>query len=291
MARKVACCCALGLAFIACSTPASEADDATRGPALPGGPAACSGIETEPSAAPQSFSRLSARVVDENAEPARVLTHQVCGFDLCLFGEIDDSANVDVAAATVTPITAPAFKYGMGLEYAQFVYRLPDEPAITLGSVATVRFPEVGSGEPLLAGKPARSGEVSVELTAGTRIKLDMLTFSAPEELLFRAARVPLELELPALDRSLGLELLIATTPVNTTFCPPAKLSIANTLGWPPGSRVELFVHGVELAQRWAPYGGWSQVSEGAVSSDGARIETDPEGGIPTLSVFGIRRK
>jgi hypothetical protein len=219
------------------------------------------------------------------------LTHQVCGFDLCLFGEIDEAANVAVAAAQVTPITSPAFKYGMGLEYAQFVYRLPDEPAVTLGSVATVRLPAVGSGEPLLAGKSARSGDVSVELAAGTRIKLDMLTFSAPEELLFRAARVPLELELPALDRALGLELLVATTPVNTTFCPPAKLSIGNALGWPAGSRVELFVHGVELAQRWAPYGGWSKVSEGAVSSDGARIETDPDGGIPTLSIFGIRRK
>lgn len=290
MALKVAR-CVLGLALIACSTPDSEADDASQEPALPSVPLACAGNEAPASSAPQSFSRLSARVVDENGAPARVSTHQVCGFDLCLFGAIDANANVEVAASAVTPITAPAFKYGMGLEYAQFVYRLPDAPALALESVATVRFPEVGRGEPLLAGKLARSGDVSVELAAATHIELDRLTFSAPEELLFRAARVPLELQLPAVDRALRLELLIATTPVNTTFCPPAKLAIANTLGWPAGSRVELFVHGVELAQRWAPYGGWSKVSEGAVSRDGARIETDPDGGIPTLSVFGIRRK
>ena len=64
-----------------------------------------------------------------------------------------------------------------------------------------------------------------------------------------------------------------------------------NTAGWPAGTEVELFVHGVSIAREYAPYGGWAKVSDGKVSPDGAAISTDPGGGLPVLSVFGVRRR
>ncbi|MFO7181366.1 MAG: hypothetical protein DIU78_021870, partial [Pseudomonadota bacterium] len=74
-----------------------------------------------------------------------------------------------------------------------------------------------------------------------------------------------------------------------TRFCPPAALSIDNHLGWPAGTDVEVWLHGVDIAEEWAPYGGWAQVSAARVSDDGERIETT-EPGLPVLGVLGFRR-
>jgi hypothetical protein len=79
-------------------------------------------------------------------------------------------------------------------------------------------------------------------------------------------------------------------TPVGTILCPAAKMTVENTTGLPPGARVEFFVHGVEVSEEWAPYGGWAHVSDGTVSDDGATISTDDAGGIPIVSVVGIRK-
>jgi hypothetical protein len=87
------------------------------------------------------------------------------------------------------------------------------------------------------------------------------------------------------------LELLFALSPVDTVVCPPARLGVTNSGGWPPATAVEFFVHGVSIEEHWAPYGGWAKVSDGAVTSDGARITTAESGGIPVLGVIGVRRK
>ena len=90
-------------------------------------------------------------------------------------------------------------------------------------------------------------------------------------------------------DASLGLGVLVALTPSGTTLCPPAKLRTPNSPGWPAGSRVEFFLHGVEVAEEFAPYGGWAKVSDGAVTADGSAVETDDAGGLPIISVVGVR--
>jgi hypothetical protein len=72
-------------------------------------------------------------------------------------------------------------------------------------------------------------------------------------------------------------------------MCPAAALSVPNSPGWKAGAHVELFLHGIDVAEEWAPYGGWAKVSDGSVSADGKTIATDPDGGLPALSVVGIR--
>ena len=42
--------------------------------------------------------------------------------------------------------------------------------------------------------------------------------------------------------------------------------------------------------EEWAPYGGWAKVSEGAVSGDGKNISTADGGGLPLVTVVGLRR-
>jgi hypothetical protein len=92
-------------------------------------------------------------------------------------------------------------------------------------------------------------------------------------------------------DPSLGFGIIVALTPEGTEVCPAAKLTVPNSPGWPAGSAVEIYLHGVDVAEAWAPYGGWAKVSDGIVSSDGASVTTVDGSGLPELSVVGIRRK
>jgi hypothetical protein len=66
---------------------------------------------------------------------------------------------------------------------------------------------------------------------------------------------------------------------------------VPNTAGWPAGTEVEFWLHGVYPGEDWAPYGGWAKVSDGVVSGDGQSVETADGQGVPTLSVFGIKLK
>jgi hypothetical protein len=90
-------------------------------------------------------------------------------------------------------------------------------------------------------------------------------------------------------DASLGFELVVALTPVGTELCPAVVLTLPNSPQWKAGSAVEIFLHGVDVAEAWAPYGGWAKVSDGAVSADGLTIETSPGAGLPALSAVGVR--
>jgi hypothetical protein len=92
-------------------------------------------------------------------------------------------------------------------------------------------------------------------------------------------------------DPTLKLELLFAAVPLETRFCPAAHVSVPNSLNWPAGTNVEFFIHGLEISQEYALYGGWGKVSDGAVSADGKTVETAADGGLPILSNFGIRKK
>jgi hypothetical protein len=78
--------------------------------------------------------------------------------------------------------------------------------------------------------------------------------------------------------------------PLGTTFCPPAPLTVVNREGWPRGTEVEVFVQGLDVAQKWAPYGSWVKVGEAAVSADERSI-VSTSGGITILSAIALRRK
>jgi hypothetical protein len=101
---------------------------------------------------------------------------------------------------------------------------------------------------------------------------------------------VPIDRAPELVDDSFGFDLVFAATPTDTTFCPAAQLSVDNDDGFAPGTAFEVFLHGVDIEEEWAPYGGWAKVSDAEVSADGARIETTTPG-LPMLGVVGLRRK
>jgi hypothetical protein len=246
------------------------------GPGLPGDPRQ------------QNVQSLRAQLVDLDGNGA-VESPQLCGVDVCVFIEDADAAG----NLTILPARAfdrPALKNGLGLRYARFAFVLPDQADHDLGAFRTVRLPDFGQGMPLVAGTEARSGPATLVLSGDAKVEIDILTYRTEEERTFRCAAMPVAQAPPALDPSLGLELLFALSPVDTVICPAARLSVENSAGWAATTAVEFFVHGVSIEEHWAPYGGWAKVSDGAVSADGTLITTAESGGLPVLGVIGIRR-
>ena len=244
--------------------------------------------------------RLDGTVVDETGAAAVDTAAQVCGTDICIFGRTNDNGDVvtcmmDICTPGILPqqeIKKPAFKYGGGINYARFAFLLETDAVFDVGSVATIKLDPPGSGVEMAPGGSVSHGGVTLTLEAGTAIDIDILTFTDASEQQFRGNVVQTSAAtFPAVDDSLGLELLVATTPTETHFCPHAQLTIDNTQGWEAGAEVEFWIHGIDITEEWAPYGGWAKISDGAVSSDGATVSTNEGEGIPALSVFGVRLK
>jgi hypothetical protein len=237
---------------------------------------------------PQQVGEVSASLVDQDGAPLALELVQICGTDICINGS--SNANGGVVMAPNQPIRKPAFKFGEGKISATFAWLLPEEPVVDLGTVTTVRLPELGSGATLTPGEPASSGGLTLTPGSGSRIRFDTIVFRTPEERQLRAVRVPLESAPAVVNEDYGFELVYAATPTDTEFCPPAALEIDNSQGWAAGTDVEVWLHGVKIEQVWAPYGGWAKVSDARVSEDGERIETTGPG-LPMLGVLAFKRR
>jgi hypothetical protein len=233
---------------------------------------------------------VQATLVDYNGNPLADLPIQVCGTDICFNDTSNATGQIFVNAASM--MVKPALKYADGIIFARFGILLPPEAVVTYPNPLEVaRFPDLGTGAPLAAGQSATSGDVTITVPPGGTIEVDTLIYDDPAEQAFRSVTIPSTKIPPAVDPSLMLELVFAVTPLETLFCPAAAVSVPNSLGWPAGTDVEFFVHGLEIGEEWAPYAGWAKASDGKVSADGSKIETASTGGFNILSDFGIRRK
>lgn len=251
---------------------------------------------------PQLVAEVSGRVFDQWGAPAANVPVQVCGLGACSnLATTSDQGVVctldkqtGLCAPGLSPgleITRPAFKYGLGVEHVKFAQLLPAAgPELAMGDLTTVTLPDVAQGVELVPGASASSNGLTLTLAEGATIAIDVLVFDTPELERFRAAEIPLETAPPAVDKSAGFEILIGTAPNDTELCPHASLSVPNTPSWPPGTEVEFWVHGVDLNEEWAPYGGWGKVSGGRVSSDGSHVVTHEGEGVPILGIFGIKK-
>lgn len=234
---------------------------------------------------------MSATLVDVDDVPVEGELLEVCGIDLCSPpARSGKDGRVTMSPATPLIEKKPAAKFGEGIITPRFAILLPRERVIDLGTVHTVRLPALSSAVPFAAGAEVSSEGLTLLPGAGSQIKIDQLTYESAEEQGFRAVRVPLEKAPELFDASVGLEIVYGGTPVETRFCPPAKMRVDNTEGWEPNTEVEVLLHGVAIEEEFAPYGGWAKVSDARVSADGTVIETTSPG-LPVLGTIGLRRK
>jgi hypothetical protein len=213
---------------------------------------------------------------------------QVCGINVC-FNGMTNAAGKTVVAPDMS-LSAPAFKYGDGFDYAKLAAPLGSQTTQDLGDLLALPLPSYADGAAFPASGEVTSGDVTLILASGASVTHDLLTYTDPSELVFRSVQIPLAQSTRALDPSLGFELGYALAPVSSVFCPAAGLRVKNTLGWAANTQVEVFVQGLEVDEKWAPYGNFVQVADAAVSADASAIETT-SGGIPILSSIALRRK
>jgi hypothetical protein len=231
---------------------------------------------------------VDATVLDPSDMPVPSLLAQVCGINICINGKTGANGHV-IVNVNGQSLTQPAFKYGEGYTFARFAQPLPTMTPIVIPVAVTVALP--AAGVDFAAGKDSVSGGVTLSIPVGGTFEVDTLTYDMPDQQLFRAAEIPIAKAPAAVDPALNLEILYGVGPVETTFCPPAAVTVPNTPAWPAGTAVEFYVHGVDVSEDYAPYGGWAKVSDGAVSADGKTVSTAAAGGLPVLSAFGVRKK
>jgi len=221
-----------------------------------------------------------------SGEAAAELAVQVCGIDTCLKFETNASGVLNERVAQ--KMLRPAFKYGDGFDYAELAAPLTENNQ-NLGELIALPLPPLAEGAKFPASGAVTSGDVTLRITKNGSVEHDVLTYT-DEELVFRSVEVPVADSPQALPPELGFELSYGLAPLASVFCPPAPLSVKNKLNWAPGAEVEVFVQGLSVDEKWAPYGTWLQVAEARVSSDGKSIDTT-SGGIPILSSIALRRK
>ena len=76
--------------------------------------------------------------------------------------------------------------------------------------------------------------------------------------------------------------------PVDTVFCGAVTATFDNYAGLPADSTVEIFGQELATAEHYGPYGEWTKIADGVVSSDGATITTTGDG-LPALLTVAIR--
>ncbi len=232
--------------------------------------------------------QVSVSLVDPDGNPLQGVYVQVCGINECYTGHSDRGGKAVVSVDQ--PLVLPALKYGDGYEFAELAAPLGGKPEQDVGRVVAVPLPSNAEGAAFPPCGSVTNGDLTLRLEPGTSIDIDELSYPDAPEQVFRSAPVPLSDSPLAFPDSFGFELGYGVAPLLTKFCPAAGLSVKNTLGWDPGSAVEVFVQGLETNEAWAAYGTWTKVAEASVSSDGLSIDTT-SGGIPILSSIALRRR
>ncbi len=255
-----------------------------------------------------SMSNLSvtAAVVDETGAPVVGQPAFICGINLCSPPATTDAAG-KVSMQWSMSEERPAFKVGDAVHYAEIAIPLA-KPVTDLtvgGGVVVIGKLSDKPGATLTPGASAISGDVTIGLAKGTTVGIDGLTYDTSDTRKFRAVSIPVAKATVALgeltaDSGGGTFVLFyGVAPSDTPFCPAASVSVAlphttqtpnNDFGWAPGTAVEFWITTIDVGQFYAPYAGWSKMSDGAVSADGKTAVTSPGQGFAVLDSFVIRK-
>jgi hypothetical protein len=249
---------------------------------------ACVGSDfSDPNAPKVMIGTVSAKIVDLTGQPVpKDLSAQVCGTDICIFGKTGALGAVNEPVNQ--SLVKPAFKYGDARTFAKMLIPVKagdnDFGVLTTGALPA-------AGVDFVAGKALVSGDVTVEIPTGGVAEVDALLYPEVVDQQLRTVTIPVEKALGVLDGAPTIAQLYGVAPVDTVFCPPAKVTVPNAdpAKLPAGTDVEFLILNVETIEAWGPYGEWHKVSDGKVSADGKTITTTE--GLPVLHLFGIRKK
>jgi hypothetical protein len=264
----------------------------------------------EPPAGAVCVTNVVGRVVDEASAGVGDLTVSVCGEIACNPGQSDGMGSFDVAVGyDILPSDYSVIAHARERNKASFYFVLPAEapgPQIDMGEILLLEMPATGDAliaEQDMMGAPAQtldSSGVTLDVPAGVFINLafDDVLLGA-EGHLFKALRVPAAEQARYVPASLGAELVYAFYPFEAQFRLEAdltqrakvSLSFPNDAGWAANTEVELLALGSYLYADWVTPAAFEVVADGAVSSDGTRVDLLPGEGVEYLTWVALRQK
>jgi len=280
---------ALALALGGCSDDPEPAPSGSNGSDAGGETDPCQGDPDHEGAV--CVETMDVTLVDEQGAPIEGVIVYCCGTDICsepVATDAEGKAHIEVNAYMLKP----AFKIIGGGKYISFAAPLPEgQTKVTFPTTTLVKMPDEGVAFEIGTDQTLTSNDVTLEITADTDVFIADLTNPDEEDQLFKAVEIPLD-KAPPIGTPEGgsLDALFGLAPLATTFDPPAKLTLPNTKGWEPGTKVRVFAHGVEIASEHAPYAGWGELeADATVSDDGSKIVL--EAGTPLLTTIGLRKQ
>jgi hypothetical protein len=247
-------------------------------------PESCPAGTNEPSPIdPIAVGLVTGELVDERGEPTTAGLVQVCGTDICRNADVAESGKF--ADDVDGPINAPACKFGDGFEWAKLAVPIA-EGNNELGTLVTVRLPDYAEGVPLVAGKTATSGGVSLVLAADARIQHNIIDYESEAQRVLRAVPLP---EAALVQADPDFVVGFALSPLETRICPNPALRLENIPQLSAGTELELYLLGLDAEEEFVPYARWQKVADGQVSDDGESLEF-PDG-VPLLTAVAVKVK
>ncbi|MBN4050143.1 hypothetical protein JYT28_00145 [Desulfobulbus sp. AH-315-M07] len=253
----------------------------------------CNAPEPAHSGEEVAYDSVNALYIDQEGAPAPGVNTTVCGTNICSNQFESNATGAVTVMAEGSTFENPRFNVShLARGYAKLSGKIPAAPTYDFGTVRVFRFAPFTEGVEFTEGASINHGGVTLELAAGTKITHDLIIFAPEERVLLGLVadiRAIAPAELPSIDPTLGIEVLVAVSPNGTYLCPAAKLSFGNIVGWAAGANVEILINGAKIFKHYAPYGDWSVISQATVSADGYNVVTNDGQGVELLGTFGAR--
>jgi hypothetical protein len=234
--------------------------------------------------------RVTGQVANDNGMAVDALTTSLCA-DQCFFGMTGSDGKFTIVADQHIVLANYAVEVHGRPTYTTYYTPLPAANGLDITfslPLLVGRLPD--SGPELMAGTPATSNGVTVDIPAGTEVVFNVEDFGAPNGHQLRV--------LPISDLAAGLypfvgdprpDALYACSPFEVSFGQKASLSFVNSAQIPAGTAVEIkSLRG--LVNGAPPAGGWQHAALAHVSADGRDIVTDPGEGVTELTWLWLRR-
>jgi hypothetical protein len=240
------------------------------------------------------------RIVAEDGAGLEGVLVTVCG-PVCFYGESEAAGEFAVQiGAHLVPSMYSTLAHARPAA-ASYYHRLPDAagPLVEVGDLVLLELPSEGPLLDLEGGaQTVTSGEVTLEVPEGLRVRLDPEDLGAGDEgRAFRVRTVADELRDGFTAAPGDLDVLHALAPFEAWFqtaekeMGTARLSFAAAGRFPPGARVDVLALGSYLYPDWVTPAAFEVVATGEVSPDGSKIELLPGEGVRHLTWIGLRAK
>ncbi|HTJ81265.1 MAG TPA: hypothetical protein VL400_06055 [Polyangiaceae bacterium] len=252
-----------------------------------GGGPTCKAPEPSPGAKNDvTVDTVTAIARDEAGGLIKDFDFQLCGLNGCLYAKTNMLGQATFTNnLSSSTMDRPLFKPGDSLVYGKIGYHYVEGAESPFPGI----FPKMtDSTQPFAAGEAVSAAGATIELDAAGVAVVDDLIYDEPAKQTFRAGAVAAA-DVDAATDAGGYAMVYTLGPVDTLFCPPAKLTVDNYAALPAGAAVEFWGQTLAIGEEFGGYGEWVKLSDGAVSADGSTVSTTDGQGLAVLTTVAIK--